>query len=402
MEKLFFCKRFASKFAKKRKRDIFYENIFNIFSLMYDIIIIGGGAAGLFYSIFAPKNLRKIILEKNSSLGKKVILSGGERCNVTNIDISPEDDYFGENIKAIHSLLAKFSNYDMIDWVEKHGIITCIEDRGRVILESGKSKDLLELLMRESQKNNTEIETRCDIVKIEKMDDVFLVHEASGKIIEGRNLIIATGGKSFSQVGTDGFGYAIAKQFDIDITDPYRGLCGMVTREDLAELSGSTLDLTLSLYDDKKLLYNETGSFLFTHTGLSGPIVFNAVIKLGEHLRKMGIKESQQKTYFEEHITVKLTFHEESMTKKVKSFFELDKMKNDVTFHLQDLKPWSEAKVTGGGVKLSELTNYFESKKIEHLYFIGEVLDLTGKTGGFNLQQAWATGYVCAKGFEKN
>ncbi|MDD2917283.1 MAG: aminoacetone oxidase family FAD-binding enzyme [Candidatus Gracilibacteria bacterium] len=368
---------------------------------MYDIIIIGGGAAGLFCSIFAPKNLRKIILEKNGSLGKKVILSGGERCNVTNIDITPEDDYFGENIKAIHSLLAKFSNYDMIDWVEKHGISTCVEDRGRVILESGKSKDLLDLLMRESTKNATEIRTRLDIAKIEKTDGIFRIHGNDGSVVEGKNLVIATGGKSFSQVGTDGFGYTIAKEFDIEMTDPYRGLCGMVTREDLSELSGSTLDLTLSLFDGKKLLYDEKGAFLFTHTGLSGPIVFNAVIKLGEHLRKLGIKESQQKGYFEEHITIRLTFNEESMTKKVKNFFELDDMKNDAVFHLADLKSWAEAKVTGGGVKLSELSNTFESKKVEHLYFIGEVLDLTGKTGGFNLQQAWATGYVCGQSFGK-
>lgn len=321
---------------------------------------------------------------------------------MTNIDISPEDDYFGENVKAMHSLLAKFSNYDIMDWIEKRGIRTCIEDRGRVILESGKSKDLLELLLRESANNNTEIETRCDIIKIEKVDGIFLVHEASGKIVKGKNLVIATGGKSFSQVGTDGFGYTIAREFGIEMTDPYRGLCGMVTREDLAELSGSTLDLTLSIFDGKKLLYDEKGSFLFTHTGLSGPIVFNAVIKLGEHLRKLGIKESQQRPYFEEHITMKLTFNEESMTKKVKGFFELDETKNDVILHLQDLKSWNEAKVTGGGVKLSELTAHFESKKTEHLYFIGEVLDLTGKTGGFNLQQAWATGYVCAEGFGKN
>ncbi|NCP76557.1 hypothetical protein GW830_00200 [bacterium] len=321
---------------------------------------------------------------------------------MTNIDITPEDDYFGENIKAIHSLLSKFSNYDMIDWVEKHGITTCVEDRGRVILESGKSKDLLDLLVRESTKNGTEIRTRFDITKIEKTNDIFRVHGNDGSIVEGKNLIIATGGKSFSQVGTDGFGYMIAKQFGIEIVDPYRGLCGMVTKEDLSGLSGSTLDLTLSLFDGKKLLYDEKGSFLFTHTGLSGPIVFNAVIAVGEHLRKLGIKESQQKSYFNENITIKLTFNEESMTKKVKSFFELDETKNEVIFHLSDLKSWEEAKVTGGGIKLSELTNVFESKKIEHLYFIGEVLDLTGKTGGFNLQQAWATGYVCGKGFGEN
>lgn len=318
---------------------------------------------------------------------------------MTNIDIEGEDDYFGENIKAIHSLFSRFSNYDMIDWVEKHGIRTCVEDRGRVILESGKSGELLDLLVRESEKNGTEIRTRCDIAKIEKMDDIFRIYGNDGSIVEGKNFVVATGGKSFSQVGTDGFGYAIAKQFDIEMTDPYRGLCGMITKEDLSELSGSTLDLTLSVFDDRKLLYDERGSFLFTHTGLSGPIVFNAVIALGERLRKMGIKESQQKAYFAEHITIKLTFHEESMTRKVKIFFELDETKNEVVFHLADLKSWDEAKVTGGGVKLSELTNTLESKKIGGLFFIGEVLDLTGKTGGFNLQQAWTTGFVCGKSF---
>jgi predicted flavoprotein YhiN len=103
---------------------------------------------------------------------------------VTNIDITPEDDYFGDNIKAMHSLLAKFSNYDMIDWIEKRGISTCIEDRGRVILESGKSRDLLDLLIRESNKNNTEIQTHFDISKIEKIDDIFSVHDVSGKVIQ--------------------------------------------------------------------------------------------------------------------------------------------------------------------------------------------------------------------------
>lgn len=157
----------------------------------------------------------------------------------------------------MHSLLAKFSNYDMIDWLETRGIRTCVEDRGRVILESGKSRELLELLIRETESNNTEILTGHDIVRIEKKDDFFEIHEANGKIFPTRNLVIATGGKSFSQVGTDGWGYSIAKQFGIEMTDPYRGLCGLATREDLSELSGSTLDLTVSIYDGKKFLYEE-------------------------------------------------------------------------------------------------------------------------------------------------
>jgi len=133
--------------------------------------------------------------------------------------------------------MAKFSNYDMIDWIEKRGITTCVEDRGRVILESGKSKDLLDLLIQESSKNNTEIRKACTITKVEKVDGVFLVHLSSGESIQGKNVVVATGGKSFAQVGTDGFGYNIARDFDIEMTDPYRGLCGMITREDLAELS---------------------------------------------------------------------------------------------------------------------------------------------------------------------
>ena len=367
---------------------------------MYDIIIIGWWASGLFFSIFTPKQMTKIILERNDSLGKKILLSGWERCNVTNIDISPSD-YFGENIKAMYSILTKFSNYDMIDWLENKGIQTCIEDSWRVILQCWKSKDLLNLLLKESKKNNTEIQTNFNTIKIEKSNDYFSIYDESGNSIKGKHLIIACGGKSYFHVWTDGFGYTIAKQFGVEIVDPYRWLCGMITKEDLSDLSWSTLILTLSLYDNKKLLYSNKGAFLFTHTGFSWPIVFNTVLKLGEYLRKTGIKESQQKEYFKDNITLKLTFDEDNMTKRVKGFFKLDENINYTILHLEDLKPWKEAKVTWWWVKLQELNNFFESKKIEHLYFIWEGLDLTGKTGGYNLQQAWSTGYVCAKGFEK-
>jgi len=124
---------------------------------IYDIAIIGAGAAGMFTAINAPKNSSKILLEKNKKIGVKVLMSGGERCNVSNIDIEPERDYFGMNTKSLYSVFKKFSNYDMMSWLEDRGVKTQIEDRGRIILASGKATELVALLERELRKNNTEI-----------------------------------------------------------------------------------------------------------------------------------------------------------------------------------------------------------------------------------------------------
>lgn len=363
---------------------------------MYDIVIIWAGASWIFAAIHAPKNLKKVILEKNKKLWVKVLLSWWERCNVSNIDIHPEQDYFWKNKKALLWLFKKFSNYDMISWLEERWIETHIEDRGRIILKSWKSADLVELLTRELRKNNVEIISEFSATDIEKNDDVFTITSPE-RTITAKKVIIASGGKSFAQVGTDWWGYSMAEKFWIVVVAPYKWLCWIVTREDLSSISGSTLFLTLELFDGTKKIYEEYGSFLFTHFGLSGPLVFNGVLKIGEHIRNKWIDTEEEIVYIKENISIHLVFNAENLTKKVEKFFELTPENMEKTLHINDLRSWAEAKVTGGWVLLDELTNTFESKKVPGLYFVWEVLDITGKTWGFNLQSAWSEGYVVWK-----
>lgn len=172
----------------------------------------------------------------------------------------------------------------------------------------------------------------------------------------------------------------------------------MVTREDLSEISGSTVFVDISLLDGEKLIYSESdGSFLFTHFGISGPMIYNAVVKLGEYLRSKNISAGQESAYISQNISLEIHFSENSMTKKLEKFFSLSPENMEITLHINDLRSWHEAKVTGGWVLLDELDKNFQSKIIPHLYFIGEVIDITGKTGGFNLQSAWSQGYVVGK-----
>lgn len=333
-------------------------------------------------------------------------MSGGERCNVSNIDIEPERDYFWKNTKALHSLFKRFSNYDMIDWIESRGVQTHIEDRGRIILHSGRATELVDILQKELHKNNTEIRynTPAEDVILRK-DGVFEVYTKSPDSWESgltsfltHKLVISSGGKSFASVGTDGWGYRIAQKFGHTINEPFKGLCGMVTRENLADISGSTVFLDIELFDDEKLVYSEAdGSFLFTHFGVSGPMIYNAVVRLGEYLREKWISAEQEALYIKDHITLKIKFNEASLTKKLEKFFELSPEKMEIILHINDLRGWAEAKVTGGGVFLDELDKNFQSKLIPNLYFIGEVIDITGKTWGFNLQSAWSEGFVVGK-----
>ena len=348
---------------------------------IYDLIIIGAGAAGMFTAIHAPKELSKLILEKNNKIGTKVLMSGGERCNVSNIDIEPERDYFGRNTKSLYGVFGKFSNYDMMSWLEEKGVRTQIEDRGRIILASGRAIELVALLEKELLKNNTEIQLNRGAEDIIKREDGVFEIKSGEHLFLGKKVVVSSGGKSFASVGTDGWGYRIAEKFGHSLNEPFKGLCGMVTREDLSEISGSTVFLDITLYDDDKIVYSEAkGSFLFTHFGVSGPMIYNAVVKLGEYLRKKSISSEEEQHYIKEYISLKITFHPDSLTKKLEKFFMLSPENMEKVLHINDLRSWAEAKVTGGGVLVDELDKNFQSKIIPGLYFIGEVIDITGKT----------------------
>lgn len=411
----------------------------------YDIIIIWAGAAGLYTAIESPEYYTKLILEKNKNPWVKVLLSGWERANVSNVDIEPERDYFGQNTKSLISMFKKYNNYDMISFFAENWVNIVEEDRGRLILESWDSKELLALLVKLATKNNSHI--LCDhwVVDINKPEkaltpnswekpltpnpspkergenDYFEVICANWEKFYASKVVLTTGGKSFSQVGTTWDGYVWAEKFGHTLNKPHRGLCGLVTKKDLSEISGVSLDVQIEMFDKnnlKKAFYTEYGPMLFTHFGISGPIIFNAAVALGEHINSLKlddfistldlskvpeneIPDYIDRSYILQNIFLKVTFTLEKSPKRVVTFFDLENEEHlEQILELQDYRTWKEAKVTGGGVNIDELDKNLQSKLVPWLYFAGEILDITGKTWGFNLQLSWTTGYVVGKSLE--
>lgn len=383
----------------------------------YDIIIIWAGAAGLFTAIQAPEYYSKLILEKNKNPGVKVLLSWWERANVSNIDIEPERDYFGQNKKALLSMFKKFNNYDIISFFAENNIKIVEEDRGRLILESWDSRELLNLLLKKATENNTKIQCDSWVIDIMKVWDTFEVLTSNNERFFAWKVVVTSWWKSFSQVGTTWDGYAWAENFWHSVVHLHRWLCWLVSKKDLSEISGVSTDLKLEVISkiSWKTFYTEYWPLLFTHFWVSGPIIFNAAVAIWEYINSLWldtfiesldfskIPENEKKDYIDrsfikENISLKLSFENiDNIPKRVVKFFEITEENNEIFLELQDYRTWKEAKVTGGGIKIDELTNHLESKFIPWLYFAWEILDITGKTGGFNLQFSWTSWYVVGK-----
>lgn len=382
----------------------------------YDIIIIWAWAAGLFTSIESPVYLSKLILEKNKNPWVKVLLSGWERANVSNIDIEVERDYFGQNKKALIWMFKKYNQYDIMSFFAENGINIVEEDRGRLILESWDSRELLELLLKKSKENNTNIVCNSSVVDVMKMGEKFEVIIENGMRYTSDKLVITTWGKSFSQVGTTWDGYKWAENFWHTIMTPHRWLCWLVSKRDISEISWVSCDLKLEIISNisKKSIYTEFWPILFTHFWVSGPIIFNGAVAIWEYINSLDltdfislldfskIPENEKTDYIErnfikENITLKLTFNLEKTPKRVVAFFELNEENIEIFLELQDYRTWKEAKVTWGWISIDELTNALESKHIPGLYFAGEILDITGKTWWFNLQFSWTSWHIVGK-----
>ena len=384
--------------------------------MIYDVIIIWAWAAGLFAWINLPKNFKKLILEKNKSPWIKVLLSGWERANVSNIDIVPERDYFSQNKKFLLWVFAKYNNWDIQSFFAENWVEIIEEDRGRLILKSWDSKELLDLLVKKAKQNNCEIRCNSDVKKIWQTleeaptknvgvnpcvhpENIFKIETEDWKKYLSKNVIVSTGGKSFFQVGTTWEWYNFAKQFWLKIVSPTRALVWLVTKKDFKELSGSSLNCELILKDNKKEIYSEFWPLLFTHFWISWPIVFNTWNALWEYLNSLKIEAEQEKIkYILENIKIELKINPLNSTKKINKFFE-EEIKNEekIEFWLQDWRSWKEAKATWWWIDLNELDKNFRAKKVPWLYFIGEVVDVVGKTWWFNLQWAFSSGYVCGK-----
>ena len=387
-----------------------------------DIIIIWAWAAGLFAAINIPSKYHKVILEKNTKPWVKVLLSWWERANVSNMDIEGERDYFGQNKKALRSILTRYNQWDIMSWFSENGINIIEEDRWRLILESWDSKELLEVIVRKAKENNSEIKTEQNVIQIKKVDGVFEVNTDAWEKSYAKKVIVSSGWKSFFQVGTTWEWYNFAKEFWLNIIPPTRALWWLSTKKDLSNISGSSCEVEVSIFDKsdpkKNIIYYEKWPLLFTHFWVSGPIIFNAWNAIWEYISWLKLDISNKnfweidiifENYLKENIYLELTFDIENTPKKIVKFFSLDvpinrngtqEENNLISLDLQNWRSWKEAKATWGWVNINELDKYMQSKKESGLFFIGEVCDITWKTGGFNLQWAWSSAYCCGEFFE--
>lgn len=388
----------------------------------YDVIIIGAGAAGLMCAITAGRRGRKVlVIDHANKVGKKILMSGGGRCNFTNLDIQA-DNYLSHNPHFCKSALSRYSQWDFIELVEKHHIPYHEKTQGQLFCDH-KSSDILNMLLDECQQAKVSIKTHCQTKTIQ-WDEPFqhyLLETGLGKL-SAQSVVIATGGLSIPTLGASGFGYDIARQFGLKLYPTRAGLVPFTLAKKQLEifksLSGSSMDVEVRFGD---VVFQQ--AMLFTHRGLSGPamlqissywqpgqeITINLVpgknvfqwLKNRQQQRgnaelKSILSEFSSKNIsqvFCEHLLVNNCIKNAAM--KTFNDNQLEKIEQILT-HWTIVPAGTEgyrtAEVTLGGVDTDEVSSKtFESKKQPGLYFIGEVLDVTGHLGGYNFQWAWSS-----------
>ncbi len=378
----------------------------------FDIVVIGGGPAGIMAAgRAAEKGAKVLLIEKTYRLGSKLLLTGGGHCNITNsANIDDMVAAFGKNGKFLYRALTIFSNNDLIDFFESRGVKMQTESDGRVLPENNSAEAILAVLRKYLKDNNVSILHNKTIKSLNNL--------------HAKKIIIATGGKSYPATGSTGDGYKIAKKSGHTIAPISPGLSALISNNSfIKELQGLTLkDIGISVIIDGKKKHEEKGDILFTHFGVSGPIVLNLSgkiidalsnkskvelsINIMEDFAFLGSKTVAQ--YFKKTLPLSLSSLFEKLCSKFsnKRCCEVSKEeRKKITAYLTDFRiniirarPIEEATITRGGVSLKEINpQTMESKLVKGLYFCGEVINLAGITGGYNLQEAFSTGYLAGE-----
>ena len=407
---------------------------------MSRILVIGGGAAGMMAAVSAAANGNQVeLFEKNEKLGKKLFITGKGRCNITNA--ADLEDFFPavtSNPKFLYSAFYSFTNEQVISFFEKLGVKTKVERGGRIFPESDHSSDVIQALKREMDRLQVKVNLNSEVKEliveeIAAVKSVKGILLSSGKKISGDAVIVATGGMSYPSTGSTGDGYRFAGKCGHKVTELSPSLVPMEVKEWYAgELMGLSLrNIEIRITDGKKKLYQEFGEMLFTHYGVTGPVILSASSIVGKRLKDKELTL---------HIDLKPALTEEQLDKRVLREFEANhnrQFKNavdslfpsklrpvivelsgipeekkvheitkeerlrfvrlikDFTMTLTGLRGYNEAIITKGGVSVREIDpGTMESRLVNGLYFAGEVLDLDAVTGGYNLQIAWSTGYL--------
>lgn len=387
----------------------------------FDVIIIGGGAAGLMCAIEAGKRGRSaLVIEKGKKPAGKIRISGGGRCNFTNIHCT-HADFISENKHFHKSALKRYSVNDFVILVEKYNIAYHEKTLGQLFCDES-SQQIIDMLLKECEDNNVKLEVNTAILTVKKTDSGFSISSENNDFTCS-SLVIASGGASIPKMGATGFGYDIARQFKLKIVDPVPALVPLTFGEeyifDFRSLSGISQDVRVSC---GKKTFDE--ALLFTYKGLSGPailqissywragmeIMINLVpnTNVFDFLKKA--KDEQPKSEIQtvlsnllpKRLAIYLSEKAEVQGKLAdlshKKLNKVALMINEWRLIPNGTEGFATAEVTRGGVSTDELSSKtFESTNVSGLYFIGEVVDVTGHLGGFNFQWAWASGYAAGQ-----
>ncbi|MDA9629812.1 NAD(P)/FAD-dependent oxidoreductase [Candidatus Pelagibacter sp.] len=390
-------------------------------TIKYDVIVIGAGAAGMMSAIQAGKRGRKVLLVDHSKkIGEKIRISGGGRCNFTNIN-TQSNKFLSQNTKFIKSALTQYTQFDFINLIKNYGIKFHEKKLGQLFCDDS-SQQVVEMLLKECELANVTLKKEFIVNEIEKDRDHYILKTVD-EIYSSQSLIIATGGLSVPKIGATSFGYEIAKKFGLDVVDTLPGLVPLTFNEKILEtckeLTGLSVEAVVSF---NKTLFEE--GMLFTHRGLSGPSILqiSSYWKLGDNIK---INLSPNLDIFKFLKKIRILDPKKDIEKVINNilpkrlaiiFCKESKVNGNIceisnktlkqlseSINSWNIKPtgsegYRTAEVTLGGVNTDELSSKtMMSIKHKNLFFIGEVVDVTGHLGGYNFQWAWSSGYVAGK-----
>lgn len=399
-----------------------------------DIIVIGGGASGMMAAGTAAKNGHTVtLIEKNEILGKKVLITGKGRCNITNAcdDVETLINNVTKNKSFLYSAFYTFTNADTIKFFNDLGLETKVERGERVFPVSDKSSDIVDALKKYMRENGVKVirETVTDIiVEDNKVKGVKIV---GGKILYADKVIVATGGASYQRTGSTGDGYRWAESLGHTVVKPVPSLVPLKVQEDISGLEGLSLkNVAIKVMDGKKKIYEDFGEMMFAHFGLTGPVILSASahtrpMDTGKYKIYLDLKPALDEKKLDERIlrdfsqNINRDFRNslgdllpQRMIDTIIKLSEIDPFKkvNSITkeerrrlvsliknmeFTVVDYCPIEQAIITSGGISVKEIdSSTMMSKIVENLYFTGEIIDVDAYTGGFNLQIAFSTGYL--------
>ncbi|MGN1300261.1 MAG: NAD(P)/FAD-dependent oxidoreductase [Clostridia bacterium] len=414
------------------------------------VVVIGGGPAGMMAAISASQNNNEVwLLEKNNKLGKKLLITGKGRCNITSsLDMKNFISNVPGNGKFLYSAFDNYTNIDIINFLKKHGVNVKEERGNRIFPTSDKSVDVLSAFEKELKNKNIKIKFNAKVTDIETKDNEvkYVKYEEEGKqkSIEADKVILATGGKTYPQTGSTGDGYEMAKRLGHTITEIKPSLVPLTTSgvslELCKEMQGLSLkNVSIKIMDTSKnkLIYEDFGEMLFTHFGISGPTILSASAHL---IRYKNIDSLLKEQKIKLIIDLKPALSLEKLDARVQRDFldnknkefknslnnllpqklispiiqlsEIDgnekvneitkekrlrlvKLLKNFTIAITGFRPLEEGIVTSGGISIKEINpKTMESKLVKGLFFAGEIIDVDAYTGGFNLQIAYSTGYT--------